>query len=47
MGYTPINAKEFFKLGDEYEAKVVTLDKDTRKNEPFYQQMTEDPWSHY
>ncbi len=28
---TPINAKEFFKLGDEYEAKVVTLDKDSRK----------------
>jgi small subunit ribosomal protein S1 len=28
---TPINAKEFFKLGDEYEAKVVTLDKDARK----------------
>ena len=25
---TPINAKEFFKLGDEHEAKVVTLDKD-------------------
>ena len=28
---TPINAKEFFKLNDEYEAKIVTLDKDTRK----------------
>jgi small subunit ribosomal protein S1 len=24
---TPINAKEFFKLGDEHEAKIVTLDK--------------------
>ncbi|MEO8583436.1 MAG: S1 RNA-binding domain-containing protein, partial [Flavitalea sp.] len=25
---TPINAKEFFKLNDEHEAKIVTLDKD-------------------
>jgi small subunit ribosomal protein S1 len=28
MGNTPINAKEFFKMGDEHEAKIVTLDKD-------------------
>ena len=28
---TPINAKEFFKLGDEYESKVVTLSKEDRK----------------
>ena len=42
---TPINAKEFFKLGDEYEAKVVTLDKDTRKMSLSIKQMTEDPWS--
>src|SRR5882724_5319378 len=41
----PINAKEFFKLGDEYEAKVVTLDKDTRKMSLSIKQMTEDPWS--
>jgi small subunit ribosomal protein S1 len=41
---TPINAKEFFKLGDEYEAKVVTLDKDTRKMSLSIKQMTEDPW---
>ena len=42
---TPINAKEFFKLGDEYEAKVVTLDKDARKMSLSIKQMTEDPWS--
>lgn len=42
---TPINAKEFFKLNDEYEAKVVTLDKDTRKMSLSIKQMTEDPWS--
>ncbi len=42
---TPINAKEFFKLGDEHSAKVVTLDKDTRKMSLSIKQMTEDPWS--
>jgi len=42
---TPINAKEFFKLGDEYEAKVVTLDKEARKMSLSIKQMTEDPWS--
>ena len=42
---TPINAKEFFKLGDEYEAKVVTLDKDSRKMSLSIKQLTADPWS--
>ena len=42
---TPVNAKEFFKLGDEYEAKVVTLDKDTRKMSLSIKQLTDDPWS--
>ena len=41
---TPINAKEFFKLGDEYEAKVVTLSKEDRKMSLSIKQMTEDPW---
>ena len=27
----PINAKEFFNLGDEYEAKIVTIDREDRK----------------
>ncbi|MDB5252786.1 MAG: ribosomal protein [Flaviaesturariibacter sp.] len=42
---TPINAKEFFKLGDEHEAKVVTLDKDTRKMSLSIKQLSNDPWS--
>jgi len=42
---TPINAKEYFKLGDEHEAKVVTLDKDSRKMSLSIKQLTEDPWS--
>jgi small subunit ribosomal protein S1 len=42
---TPINAKEFFKLGDEHEAKVVTLDKGSRKMSLSIKQMSQDPWS--
>lgn len=42
---TPINAKEFFKLGDEHEAKVVTLDKNSRKMSLSIKQLSEDPWS--
>lgn len=42
---TPINAKEFFKLNDEHEAKIVTLDKDSRKMSLSIKQMSEDPWS--
>mgnify|MGYP003575682954 CR=1 FL=1 len=40
----PINAKEFFKMGDEYEAIVVTLDKEERKMSLSIKQLTEDPW---
>jgi small subunit ribosomal protein S1 len=42
---SPINAKEFFKLGDEYEAKIVTLDKENRKMSLSIKQLSEDPWS--
>ena len=42
---TPINAKEFFKLGDEHQAKVVTLDKDARKMSLSIKQLSEDPWN--
>jgi len=42
---SPINAKEFFKLGDEYEAKIVTLDKSNRKMSLSIKQLSEDPWS--
>ena len=40
----PINAKEFFKLGEEYEAVIVTLDKDERKMSLSIKQLTSDPW---
>lgn len=40
----PINAKEFFNMGDEYEAVVVTLDKEERKMSLSIKQLTEDPW---
>ena len=42
---TPINAKEFFKLGDEHEAKVVTLDKASRKMSLSIKQLSSDPWN--
>jgi len=42
---TPVNAKEFFKLGDEYQAKVITLDKDSRKMSLSIKQLSSDPWS--
>ncbi|MCU0333943.1 MAG: 30S ribosomal protein S1 [Chitinophagaceae bacterium] len=42
---TPVNAKEFFQLGNEHEARIVTLDKDSRKMSLSIKQLTEDPWS--
>jgi small subunit ribosomal protein S1 len=42
---TPINAKEFFKLGDEHEAKIVTLDKESRKMSLSIKQLSADPWN--
>ncbi|HEX5026675.1 MAG TPA: 30S ribosomal protein S1 [Agriterribacter sp.] len=42
---TPINAKDFFKLNDEHEAKIVTLDKDSRKMSLSIKQLTPDPWN--
>lgn len=41
---TPINAKEYFEMGQEYEAKVVTLNKEERKMSLSIKQLTEDPW---
>lgn len=41
----PINAKEYFKLGDEYEAMVVTLDRAERKMSLSLKQLTADPWN--
>ncbi|MBU6158550.1 MAG: 30S ribosomal protein S1 [Bacteroidetes bacterium] len=42
---TPVNAKEFFKMGDEHEAKIVTIDKDARKMSLSIKQLTQDPWN--
>ncbi len=42
---TPINAKEFFKLSDEHQAKVVTLDKASRKMSLSIKQLSPDPWN--
>ncbi|MFZ4560083.1 MAG: 30S ribosomal protein S1 [Saprospiraceae bacterium] len=41
----PINAREYFKLGQEYEAKVVTIDRDERKMSLSLKQLAKDPWS--
>jgi small subunit ribosomal protein S1 len=42
---TPVNAKEFFKLSDEHEAKIVTLDKASRKMSLSIKQLSDDPWN--
>ncbi|MEO7175519.1 MAG: 30S ribosomal protein S1 [Saprospiraceae bacterium] len=41
----PVNAREYFKLGQEYEAKVVTIDRDDRKMSLSVKQLSHDPWS--
>jgi len=41
----PINAREFFKLQQEYEAKVVTIDREERKMSLSVKQLTPDPWN--
>jgi small subunit ribosomal protein S1 len=41
----PVNAREYFKLGVEYSAKVVTIDRDDRKMSLSVKQMSRDPWS--
>lgn len=41
----PVNAKDFFFLGQELDAKVVTLDRAERKMSLSMKQMTEDPWA--
>lgn len=40
----PINAKEFFKMGDEHEAMIVSIDKDERKMSFSIKKMMPDPW---
>jgi len=41
----PVNARESFKLGQEMEAKVVTVDRDERKMSLSVKQLMNDPWS--
>lgn len=40
----PINSREFFKLGDIHEAKVMTIDKGEHKMSLSIKQLSEDPW---
>lgn len=41
----PVNARDFFKLDQEYEAKVVTVDRDDRKMSLSLKKLSKDPWS--
>jgi len=41
----PVNARDFFTLGQDMEAKVVTIDRDDRKMSLSVKQLTQDPWS--
>ncbi|MCB0657873.1 MAG: 30S ribosomal protein S1 [Saprospiraceae bacterium] len=40
----PVNAREFFQLGQEFEAKIVTIDREERKMSLSLKQLTNDPW---
>ncbi|MBP7821391.1 MAG: 30S ribosomal protein S1, partial [Saprospiraceae bacterium] len=40
----PVNAREYFKLGQEFDAKVVTIDRDERKMSLSIKQLSQDPW---
>ncbi|MCC6459681.1 MAG: 30S ribosomal protein S1 [Saprospiraceae bacterium] len=44
-GNQSVNAKEFFKMGQEVEARVVTIDRGDRKMSLSIKQLTADPWS--
>ena len=41
----PVAAREFFKIDQEFEAKVVTIDRDERKMSLSLKQLQEDPWN--
>lgn len=43
-GNQQVNAKDYFKLKAELEAKVVTIDKEERKMSLSIKQLTKDPW---
>lgn len=40
----PINAREYFTLGEDYEAIIATIDKEERKMSLSIKQLTRDPW---
>ncbi len=40
----PVNAREYFDLGQEYQAKVVTIDRDDKKMSLSIKQLSQDPW---
>lgn len=40
----PVNAREYFKLGQEFQAKVVTVDREDRKMSLSIKQLSADPW---
>lgn len=44
-GSQSVNAKEFFKMGQEIEARIVTIDRGDRKMSLSVKQLTADPWS--
>ena len=41
----PVNARDFFNLSQEFEAKIVTIDREERKMSLSLKQLTADPWS--
>ncbi len=40
----PVNAREYFTLNQEFESKVVTIDRDDRKMSLSIKQLSKDPW---
>ncbi len=40
----PVNAREFFNIGQDFEAKIVTISRDDRKMSLSLKQLTADPW---
>jgi len=41
----PVNARDYFTLGKETEAKIVTIDRDDRKMSLSIKQLSNDPWT--
>ncbi|MGL4346895.1 MAG: S1 RNA-binding domain-containing protein, partial [Chitinophagaceae bacterium] len=41
---TPINLRDYFKAGDVYEAKIVTINRDLKKMSLSLKQLISDPW---